>query len=338
MGRILFIPVSGSQGSGEVQRCRLLADAVHAHAPRTEPHFLLAAGAPPVPWPVLTLAASPTRAVPEVVAAIALLRPALVVFDGNARVEAMDAARAAGARVVLISPRPSARTRGFSLRRMSRLDEHWLVGPELVRGRGLRERVATRMRPAVRVRRFGTLFARPAPPDAVLARLGVERPFVVVCPGGGGHVVDGRCSRLLFGEASTLLAARGVATVSVAAPAAIPAIDAGALANPELMALLSQADAALLGGGSLLVQALALGVPAVALPLQREQARRVAWLAAHRAARAASGTDAAALASDLEQLCGDRAARDALRAAAAALELDNGVDEAAAALAGLALR
>ena len=69
MTRVLFIPVSGGHGSGEVQRCRLLGDALRARWPAVEPHALLATGTPPLPWQTTWLSASPTRAVPEVVSA-----------------------------------------------------------------------------------------------------------------------------------------------------------------------------------------------------------------------------------------------------------------------------
>lgn len=333
---ILFVPVSGSAGSGEVQRCRLLADALCAQRPAIAPHFLLADGAPEVPWPSTLLSASPTRAVPEVVAAIRALRPDVVVFDGNTRVKAMDAARETGARVVLISSRSSARDRGFRMRRMARLSEHWLVGAELLAHRGWRERLASSLHRDVVVRRFATLFAQPAPIAPVLARLGVAAPYVVVSPGGGRHMIDGRSGTQLFGEVATQLARDGIATIAVAAPADTPAIDAGELPNAELMALLAHADAALLGGGSLLVQALALGVPALTLPLQSEQAERVSWLANAGAVIAASSSDVSALTAGVHQLLGDAQVRANLQQATAALGLRNGLPEAVAALATLA--
>lgn len=333
---ILFVPVSGAAGSGEVQRCRLLADALRAQWPAIAPHFLLAEGAPEVPWPNTLLSASPTRAVPEVVAAIRVLRPDVVVFDGNTRVKAMDAARAAGARVVLVSSRPSARDRGFRVRRMARLAEHWLVGADLLAHRGWREWLMTSLYRGVVVRRFATLFAPPTPVAPVLARLGIAAPYVVVCPGGGRHMIDGRSGAQLFGEVATQLARDGIATIAVAAPAEAPAVDAGELPNAELMALLAHADAALLGGGSLLVQALALGVPALALPLQREQSERVAWLASAGAVTAASSSDVSALTAGMRRLLADAPARARLTQASSALGLRNGLSEAVAALAALA--
>lgn len=336
MSRLLFVPVSGSQGSGEVQRCRLLADALQARWPAAQAHFLLAEGTPALPWPTTMLSGSPTRAVPEVVAAIEALRPAVVLFDGNTRVAALRAARRVGARVVLLSSRPSARDRGFRWRRMAHLHEHWLVGADLLAAGGWREKLARWRRPAVVVRRFATLFAPPADAAPLLQRLGVSRPYAVLCPGGGRHVLEGESASQRFGAVATRLAGEGLAAVAVAAPAAAPAVDAGELPNAELMALLAQADVALLGGGSLLVQALALGTPTLALPLQAEQAARVAWLARAGAVRVAPGAAPGVLVEALRQLQADDPSRARLRTQAAALGLSNGLPAAVDALAALA--
>lgn len=336
MTRLLFIPVSGSHGSGEVQRCRLLADALHARWPAAEPHFLLATGTPSLPWPTTLLSASPTRAVAEVVAAIKALRPSVVVFDGNTRVAALRAARRVGARVVLLSSRSSARDRGFRGRRMAHLDEHWLVGADLLGKGGWRERWARWRHPAVVVRRFATLFAPAADAGPLLQRLGVERPYAVLCPGGGRHAIDGRTASELFGQTATLLAQRGLAAVAVAAPAPRPAIDAGELPNADLMALLAHAEMALVSGGSVLVQAVALGTPTLGLPLQREQAARVAWLARAGAVVHAGAPTPDTLVETLLQLHNAPEARERLRTQAAALGLTNGLPAAAEALGGLA--
>lgn len=336
MSSLLFVPVSGSHGSGEVQRCRLLAEALQAGWPTAEPHFLLASGTPPVHWPTTTLSASPTRAVPEVVSAIQALRPTVVVFDGNTRVAALRAARGVGARVVLLSSRPSARDRGFRWRRMAHLHEHWLVGADLLASGDWRERLARWRHPHVVVRRFATLFAPPVDAGPLLQRLGVSRPYAVLCPGGGRHAVDGESASQRFGAAATVLARRGLGAVAVAAPAAPPAVDAGELPNAELMALLSQADVALLGGGSLLVQALAVGTPTLALPLQAEQAARVRWLDRAGALVTATSSAPDALAEGLLRLQSDASTRARLRAQAEALGLANGLPAAAAALARLA--
>lgn len=336
---ILFVPVSGGPGSGEVQRCRLLADALAAAQPALAPHFLLATGTPALPWPTTTLAASPTRAVAEVVVAIESLRPAVVVFDGNTRVAALDAARRAGARVVLISSRPSARDRGFRWRRMARLDEHWLIGADLLSERSLREKLGRWRHPRVRVRRMATLFTPPAALEPVLQRLGIAQPYAVVCHGGGRHRLGAHSAAELFADAATASAHAGLATLAVAAAAQPPAIQVDALPNAELMAVLAGAEAALLGGGSLLVQALALGTPVVAVPLQAEQAARVRWLEAAGAVKHAEAQcTSAELATALRTLADSDAARARLRDSASGLGLANGLPAAVEALAALARR
>jgi hypothetical protein len=332
--RILFVPVSGSAGSGEVQRCRLLAQSLQQRWPECEAHFLLAPGIERAPFPATPLPASPTRSPKEVAAAIARLRPVLVVFDGNARVAALAAAHAAGARTLLLSSRPSARDRGFRWRRMARLDAHWLVGAELLGAPGWRERLAHWRYPRVDVRRFATLFAPPAELAPLRARFGLaEAPYAVVCTGGGDHA--GATAR--FGAIAAALARDGLATLAVAMPAAPPpALATPALPNAELMALLAGARVAVLAGGSLLVQALALGTAVLASPLQAEQAARVRWLAQAGAVRAASDAGPEAIAESARMLAGDDAARQRLRSSALALGLRNDLDAAIASLGALA--
>jgi hypothetical protein len=333
--RVLFVPVSGGAGSGEVQRCRLLAQALQQRWPRVEPQFLLAPGITAEPFAATVLSASPTRVPDEVTAAIARLQPALVVFDGNARVATLAAAHNAGARTLLVSSRPSARDRGFRLRRMAQLDAHWLLGADLRGAPGWRERLARWRYPQVEVRRFATLFAPPAPVAPVLARLGLRgnAAFALVCAGGAGH--SGAAA--LFADAATHLARSGLATIAVGVPASAPAIAVPALPNAELMGLIAASTVALLAGGSLLVQALALDAATVAVPLQAEQAARVRWLAHAGAVREAAATQSAqALADAVRGLADNAEARARLQQAAQRLGLDNGLDAAVAALAGLA--
>lgn len=330
---ILFVPVSGSAGSGEVQRCRLLAHALRQRWPECEAHFLLAPGIDPAPFPATTLPASPTRSPMEVAAAIERLRPSLVVFDGNARVAALAAAHAAGARTLLVSSRPSARDRGFRWRRMARLDAHWLIGAEMLGLPGWRERLACWRYPRVRVRRFATLFAAPTDLAPLRARFVLgDAPYAVVCTGGGDHA--GAAER--FGAIAVALAGSGLATLAVALPTPPPVIATPALPNAELMALLAGAKVAVLAGGSLLVQALALGTPVIAAPLQAEQAARVRWLAQAGAVQAVDAGEPETIAEAARTLAGDAAARERLRSSALALGLRNGLDAAAAALAALA--
>ena len=187
--------------------------------------------------------------------------------------------------------------------------------------------------------RYATLFAPPAPVDALRLRCGLPpgAVYAVVCTGGGRHVLgDGRDASALFGAAATALARHGIATIAVACDASAPAHVLPRLPNAELMGLLADARVALLAGGSLLAQALALEVPSLAVPLQGEQAARVRWLAARGAVRTAPSPSPDALADALQALADDDAARAVLRAGARALGLRNRLDDAVAALAALA--
>ena len=104
------------------------------------------------------------------------------------------------------------------------------------------------------------------------------------------------------------------------------------------MGLLAASRVALLAGGSLLVQALALDTPTLALPLQDEQTARVRWLADNGAVRVATEPDPHALAQALRELADDEQARAQLQHACRALGLVNGLEamtDELAAFAGL---
>jgi hypothetical protein len=107
-----------------------------------------------------------------------------------------------------------------------------------------------------------------------------------------------------------------------------------ALRNAALMALTQSAELAVVGAGSLLLQALALGRACLALPLASDQPQRLSDLLRRDAvATCAPGIDA--LADATRALATDPAALIALRARAQALGLHNGLAEALDAFAAL---
>ena len=125
-------------------------------------------------------------------------------------------------------------------------------------------------------------------------------------------------------------------TFAIGVPASPPVIAIAELPNAQLMGLLAASRVALLAGGSLLVQALALDTPTLALPLQDEQAARVRWLADNGAVRAAVGRDPRELARSLRALADDDQARAQLQRGCRALGLDNGLQAMTQDLAGFA--
>ena len=290
----LFVPDSASNGSGELQRARLLARAAKARWPQREvaiaaERSALEAGADPG-VAVITLPGSPTRSTHEVCAVIARMRPAVVVFDSTAHARQLRAARKAGARVVFLSSRPSARTRGFKLGALFNLHEHWSV--ELGRAGTIPNRWQQwllRLFPGVLWRPLGVLFEEPKLEVLAkdLADWMAAGPFALFCPGGGSSKVDGLSATEGFAQAarSFVKATNARALVvhgdwpserRVATPGML---EVGMQGNGELMTLMINARFVVIGAGSLLLQALALGVASIATALARDQPARLQALA-----------------------------------------------------------
>jgi hypothetical protein len=337
-GGLLFVPVSGGAGSGELQRARLLARSARRRWPAlpiaiaAEQRALALsadAGIDRLPLP-----GSPTRSSAEVIATILARRPALVVFDSTARPRQLRAARSVGARVVYVSSRPSARARGFRWGAFGRIDEHWSVefdADGALPGRW--QRWLLRQRPAQRWRPLSTLSEAAdaqAWPSAVREFV-AGGPFVLFCPGGGGGDIDGVAAGAAFAAAAERSGLRAVVVRADLAPGAGEArgsvLGVPALPNSGLMALAQSAELAVVGAGSLLLQALALGCACLALPLASDQPARLAPLSA-RGAVATCPASIEALASTTRALCANPPALADLRARTRALALRNGLTEA----------
>ena len=340
-GGLLFVPVSGGAGTGELQRARLLALAAQQRWPQL-PIRVLAASATlaRVAWPSaierVELPGSPTRHSAEVIATLRAQAPSVVVFDSTARPAQLAAAREVGAAVVYLSSRPSARRRGFGWRALRRIDEHWSVEISRTLLPSAWQRLLLRLSGAPRWLPLGTLFE---PADAsgcseLLRQFAAAGGYLLACPGGGTAV-----GAALYADAGRRLAAAGVPTILVRGdwPPERQQRDGellqvGALPNAQLMALLGGAQVALLGAGSVLVQALALGTACVATALAQDQRARLQELSRQQAVLAV-GAEPAALAQHCQHLWADRAQQARLREAARALGLQNGLPLALARLA-----
>ncbi|GMU42771.1 MAG: hypothetical protein IT479_11655 [Xanthomonadales bacterium] len=343
IGGLLLLPVSGG-GSGELQRALVLADAVRARWPQHPLAICAEAGslarlALPEGVRALPLPASPTHCTDLVRARIAILRPRVVLFDSTARARQMEAARDCGAGVVYLSSRPSARARGFGWRALARIDEHWSVEFDPQRRLpGPLQRVCLRWQPNCRWRALGSLHAPADParlPVAVREYAGLG-PYGLWCPGGGGGRVDGLAAPAAFVEAARRCGRRAI-VVRPEAPADHAETRAnllicGALPNAALMTLLAVAEYAVLGAGSLLLQALAAGAPCAAVALASDQPQRLRVLLARDAVLAA-GNGIGGLADAARRIADDPGLRARLRAQAGSLGLHNGLDEAITALA-----
>jgi hypothetical protein len=351
--RVLFVPVSGPHGSGELMRCLIIARELRRAEPGIDSHFLVSRNAvfrEAVDFPVHDCDDSPTRSTPQVLATLAALRPRVVVFDNAGRTEQLRAARRGGARLVFTSRSPRLRWKAFRVTWLRLLDEHWIVFPKFVTGGlSLVERAKLWFAQDYRVRHLDTLFtpSQPREREAWLAAQGLSQgQYTLFVPGGRAEQQpNGLDPAELFVDAATRYAGETRATAVVLTgrvAADTPAATAASLrllprVRPEeVQHLLAAAARVVSNGGTSLIHALAHGKEIVTVPLAADQARRI-----RRAARLGVVIAAKPLPEDIARavtaLARDPERGAIMRRRVAALRLVNGVDEAVAALRRLAM-
>jgi hypothetical protein len=350
--RVLFVPVSGAKGAGEYFRSLTVAHAIRARWPAAGITFIVsrsAGYADAVPFPSVLIDRSPTYDTAAVNRAIDELRPDVVIFDSAGRVAQLRHARRRGARTVYVSSRPKTRWKGFRLRRMLELDQHWLAWPRALDGGLSRlEKIKLRLMRSVSVVFLDCLFPPPDTNRAAACRreLGLDHdPYVLFCAGGGGYEYQGFSAPEIFGRAAAEVArVNSVRTVWVRGPnytgtlASRPGLlSLGTLTGAQLIDLLSGARFAVVNGGSLLLQALALKIPCIAAPVAGDQDARIRVCAERRLLIPAE-LDFTALASAVLMLAGDARRIDEVKARLTKLDLSNGVDTAVQAIADLLSR
>ena len=343
--RFLFVPVSGPGGAGEYYRSLAIARGFEQRWPGCRIRFVLNRSAPyaaAAPYPGLRIDDSPTRSTAAVVEYIASERPDVVIFDNAGRQAQFRAARAAGAAVVYVSSRPSTRRKGFGLRRMRALDQHWIVHPAfLSRVPNWYERCKLSVAGGPDLVFLEVMHEQIDGPgtQAMQQQLGIEpRRYVVFCPGGGGTFdpsVDP--ARVYLSGAQQVAAAKGVTVVAVLGPRLVGSLtDAdqrpglrilSSLPQGVLLGLIRDATVAAVNGGSLLLQSMAQRVPLLAAPIASDQLERIRQCARHGYVRPVR-LGAAELAAGVNALLDDEVARATLSAQLERLGLRNGVDTA----------
>jgi spore coat polysaccharide biosynthesis predicted glycosyltransferase SpsG len=350
--RVLFVPVSGPHGSGELMRCLIVARELRRASPEIDVHFLVSRNAvfrEAVDFPVHDCDDSPTRSTPQVIATLRALTPDVVVFDNAGRTEQLRAARQCGARLVFTSRSPRLRWKAFRVTWLRLLDEHWIVFPKFVTG-GLSsiERLKLRLSPNYVVRHLDTLFT-PSNAETRAAWLGAhglqERGYTVFVPGGRGegHGAAADPADLFIAAANEFARATGQTSVVLtgrAQPVRPEDASEHLLLLPrvrpeDVQHLLAGATRVVSNGGTTFIHALAHGQEIVSVPLADDQSRRI-----RRAARLgvviAARPDAGEIARAAIELAAEPARGAALRRQVAGLGLVNGVDEAVTALLRLA--
>jgi glycosyltransferase involved in cell wall biosynthesis len=350
--RILFSPVSGPGGAGELMRCLIIARELAKAEPAADIRFLVNRAAvfrESVNFPIIDCDASPTNSTPQVLAAIDSFRPDVMVFDNSGRTAQLRAAKRAGARLVFSSRAPKLRWKAFRLKWMRLLDEHWIVFPTFVTGGLTRlEQFKMSLFPHYGVRQFDTLFtlSDPQARRAWLAGHGLEPGgYVVFVPGGRGEATRvAEPAELFIAAAREFVAATGQRTVvltgrkSIVANGDDPRLTLLPRVEPdEVQYLLSEALVVVSNGGSTMIHVLAHGRPIVAIPLAGDQDRRIRRAVRLQIAESAERTPTA-IAATAARLLREPERRAAMCRRTAELGIANGVGEAAAALLALARR
>jgi glycosyltransferase involved in cell wall biosynthesis len=351
--RVLFSPVSGPGGAGELMRCLIIARELSRAEPAADIRFLVSKSAvfrESVDFPIIDCDASPTNSTSQVLAAIEAFRPHVMVFDNSGRTSQLRAARNAGARLVFSSRAPKLRWKAFRIKWMRLLDEHWIVFPTFVTGGPTRlEQLKLRWFPGYTVRQFDTLFT-PSEPEARRAWLASQGlgpgGYVVFVPGGRAEASRvAEPAELFIAAARAFVAATGQRSVVLTGRKAVAAADADdprLLLLPrvepgEVQHLLADALLVVSNGGTTLVHSLAHGRPIISIPLAGDQDRRIRRAVRLQIAATADRTPEA-IAGAAASLLADPARREVMVRNVAAMGMANGVGAAVSALRALARR
>jgi glycosyltransferase involved in cell wall biosynthesis len=349
--RVLFSPVSGPRGAGELMRCLIIARELAKADPTVDIRFLVnrhAVFRESVNFPIIDCEASPTNSTAQVLATIESFRPDVMVFDNSGRTAQLRAARRAGARLVFSSRAPKLRWKAFRIKWMRLLDEHWIVFPTFVTGGLSRvERLKLRFFPHYGVRQFDTLLT-PAQPEtraAWLAQHGLQPgDYVVFVPGGRGEATRvAEPAELFIAAAREFAATTGQHTVVLTGRKTIAEQGDARLTllprvEPDAVQyLLSEALLVVSNGGSTMIHVLAHGRPIIAIPLAGDQDRRIRRAVRLQIAATAERTPTA-IAQAAATLLHDPVQRVSMIRRTAELGIANGVGEAVAALLALARR
>jgi len=325
LNAIFFVPVSGPRGAGEYYRCLAIAQALAAQRPAWEVHFALSREAAVEklgPFRYHVLDKSPTHETTHIVRLLNELRPRVTVFDSTFRTAQLREAKRLGSSVVCLVSRRRKRRRLVTPWKLANIDRIWVSGETDLRYRsfGWLERAAA-------LGWNGRMdFVGPVLPPATqtassdcLDRLPAE--YILVAPGGGGGTVQGRPAVDAFQEAARILAEKeGIPVLFVAGPLfqgplhEVDGLHAKKSLQPgELIAAMRNAKVCLLGGGSILLQGIAVGRGCVGVPAGgRDQPERIRHLAEQGMILEPYESSPVAMASAAKMLWTDAATRAAL--------------------------
>lgn len=280
--RLLFIPVSGPRGMGEFARCNVLAQGLAQRHRDWDIRIVISREAPiadTATVPVFLTSRSPTKVPEELERILREFAPDVAVFDSSGRQSSLQAASRMGCATVFVSNHRPKRRKAFRLSRLRYTDEHWILRPRFISGElTMLERWKLRW-----LRKPEPLFVDTWFPPPEVPPTAPSEDFFVACPGGGGNQVNGRQSAAIFADAARRISeGTGLKGVVVCGPTFTGELptDAGLIVHravpaQTLLGLISAARMAVIGGGDLLTQTVALGIPAIAAPMASDQASRI---------------------------------------------------------------
>jgi hypothetical protein len=348
---LMFVPVSGGSGLGELARSLTLARTSLERWPGARIRLVASNEAPEIDDPAierLAIDGSPTFHSAEIVDWLEREPPDVVLFDCTARQSQLDAAQRNGVSSVFIASRPTQRRRALLYRTLSRLSEVWVVEPPFQRKPfNLWERLNLRLASSTAVAFLDSIFpvSQPRRRSAIRARLGVgSRPYAFFLPGGGGWQVHGQAAAEVFAEAAqSVVGSTGLSAVVLTGPLYTGAMTSReglviehSLSPEHVVDLIHDAELVVTGGGSVVGQALALEKIVVATALGGSDQTARVRACADQGLIISCGSDANALSTAVMGLLSDAPQRAAIGKRVATLGMRNDLATAMNRLARLA--
>ena len=262
-------------------RSLTVAQALRNHCPQARIEFVLSKLAPfgaQCPFPTYLIDGVISSSIAPVNEIFRRERPDVVILDNAGRTSHLTCLKRLGIRTVFLSSRPARQRKAFRLRWLNKVNQHWilhssLLGHPLTRSQRLKHRLV----PYREIVVLHTIF-----PESDRGRrqtlkddLGIgTQPYVLFSPGGGGWQINGRPTAEVFAEAAGDVAAKlGIRALVVMGPlyrgplAEMPgAILVPSLSNTHMIDVIHDARLLVIGGGSLVAQALACQRVCVAVP------------------------------------------------------------------------
>lgn len=239
------------------------------------------------PFPVFSLPGSPTKHTKEVNACLSEFHPDVAIFDASGRAAQLQHCKKLKIKTVFICQHYKKLKKGLSWRRLLNTDAIWSVQPDFAMPPlTWVEHLKLSIAGGDKIKKIGPIFAMPQAADeqTELEALGLEKgQFVLFNAGSGGHQYQGQFVADIFADAAKKIAAQfNIKTVMIYGPNYPLSVDSseGVLClekttQKTFLSLLNNCQSCVISGGSGLLQAIALGVPNVAVAVSSDQPERI---------------------------------------------------------------